>query len=70
MSPLDFIIRQIRQTRIFPNCPSEQAHTPTISVKELTMNDVRIPSSIIRKKKQQNKTNRSSLKENCHKGKE
>lgn len=43
-------VRQIRQTRIFPNCPYEQAHIAIISTEELTMNDVRIPISIMEKK--------------------
>lgn len=51
MSALDFIIRQTRQTKIFPNCPSEQAHIHIISVKMLTVNEVRIPISIMGEKK-------------------
>lgn len=51
VSALDFVIRQIRKARIFPNCPSKQAHIPIISVKELKMNDMRIPISIMKKRK-------------------
>lgn len=63
MSALEFIIRK---TRIFPNCPSEQAYTHIILVKMLTMSDVRIPISIMGKNNNNNKG--SCLKENCHKG--
>lgn len=51
MSALDFTIRQNRQTRIFPNYPSEQTPVLIISAKELTVNDMRIPISIMEKEK-------------------